>query len=169
MGRAAVRTAIADYLTSGIGTIPSLSKVYAHPPKITPEGEFFSGETTGVESGAVVYVHLATQSERRIAIGGPTSGRKARPYEVYLICFLRSVNPDAEVAGAANDDFLDGLTSWIEANRTANSSAIFQWGEGDKVGEPDVIVKSNTPRPLRQQMTQVFSTVEVLALEILDT
>ncbi len=171
MGRATVRAAIVDYLQQGAtgGNIPSLSTVFAHPAKFTTEGDFYDGQGPGIDDGAVIYVYLREQDERRIAIGGPHSGWKARPYTVVLICVLRHKGPDAQDADAANDAFIDGLVSWIEADRTASSTAVFQWGEGDDVGGVDIHVEAGMPKPIRQQTTQVFTTVEVTALELVNT
>jgi hypothetical protein len=56
---------------------------------------------------------------------------------------------------------------WIEADRTANSSgAIFQWGEGDRSGQFDIDIKAGMPKTIRQQTSQVFSTVDIMALEL---
>lgn len=170
MPRATVRAAIEAYFTAGIGTIPSLSTVFAHPPKITSEGDFYQGESPGIEDGAVIYLHLGPHDERRIAIAGANGGRKARVYPLVLICYLRHKGPDSQDAGAANDAFIDGVTAWIQANRTANSAGvIFQWGEGDQTGGVDLRVEAAMPKPIRQQASQVFTTIDVTCLEILDT
>lgn len=164
MGRAAVRQAVADYLSTA--GVTGLGKVYAHPPKFTSEGEFVANNDPGHTSGAVVFIHLRRQSERRIAVGGATSGIKMRVYSVGLICVFRSKTADTQTVGAENDAFLDSLVDAILANRNAGApAAIFQWGEGDDFGEPDVHVDAEMPRPLRQQVSQVFSVVEVTALE----
>lgn len=175
MPRATVRAAITAYLQSGIaaGAIPSLSKVFGHPPALTPEGDFYANQGPGFASGAAIYLHLITHDERRIAIGGATSGRKSRPYHVGLICVLRSTKPDTQIVGADNDLFLDGVTGWIQANRTAGvqeGSTFFQWGEGDEgPGSIDLVVKAGMPKKIRGQSSQVFSTIDVTALEILIT
>lgn len=162
MPRATIRAAIASYLTGA--NITGLGSVFQHPPKQTGEGDFV---TPGSPSGAVIYVHLAAQEERRIAAGGPTSGMKMRAYEVALICVYRSKLSDTEQVGAGNDTFLDSLTAAIQANRTP--TAVWQWGEGDTFGAPDVRVEAGMPRPIRQQAAQVWSIVTVTALELLET
>jgi hypothetical protein len=172
MPRATVRAAIEAYLQAGItgGDIPFLSTVYAHPPKLTREGDFVAGEAPGTATGAVIYIHLVSHNERRIAIGGAHSGRKARPYDVGLICLLLSKKTDTQQVGADNDSFIDGLTGWIQANRTANSGGpVFQWGEGDGPGTVDLKVEAGMPKTLRGQGSLVWTTVDVTALEILIT
>ena len=168
MSRATVRAAIADYLM-GAG-ITNLSTVYQHPPKLTVESEFFAGTDPGHASGAVIYIHIPNQSESRVALGGPRSGNKIRPYTIGLICIFRSNKPKTEDAGADNDAFIDSLTEAIEADRNAgNPAAVWQWGEGDTLYGTDIRVKAEMPRPIRQQISQVFSVVEVTALEWLET
>lgn len=167
MGRAAVRQAVADYLSSA--GVTGLSKVFQHPPKFTGEGEFVASSDPGHTSGAVIFVHLREQNERRIAVGGATSGLKMRVYSVGLICVFRSKTANTEEVGADNDAFLDSLVDAILASRTAGApDAVFQWGEGDDFGETDVHVSAEMPRPLRLQASQVFSVVEVTALELVN-
>ena len=168
MGRTTVRGAIQAYLANA--GIKFLGNVYAHPPKITSEAEFFETVQPGTASGALIYIHLEQQHEKRIALGGPTSGQKLRPYQVLLICLLRSKKADTEQVGADNDTFLDSLVSAIEANRNAGSpSTVFQWGEGDTTGAVDIQVTATLPRPLRLQSSQVYSEVRVTAVEIVNT
>lgn len=162
MGRATIRAGIVAYLqTAGVTT---LGTVFAHPPKQTAEGEFVTGTNA---SGAVIFVHLAGQQERRIAVGGPTNGMKMRLYRVALVCVFRSKLADTQKVGAANDVFLDSLTGAIEANRTPQG--VWQWGEGDSFGSPDIDVEAGMPKPIRQQASQVWSIVSVDALEVLNT
>lgn len=168
MSRATVRAAVADYL-QGAG-ISLLGSVFQHPMKVTPEGEFVLNETPGTATGAVIYVHLEDQFERRLGAGAPlgsgAAGLKLRQYKVNLICVLRSDKPDAQDVGDDNDTFLDSLVAAIETSRTAGSpSTVFQWGEGDTFGAPDIDIHAGMARVLRLQMSQVYSTVEVMVLE----
>ena len=174
MGRATVRAAVQAYLqglsVTGTAAIPFLTQVYAHPPKLTPSGEFSSALDPADQTGVVIYIHLEDQAEQRIALGGPTSGEKFRTYAVVLICYLHSKKPRTEDVGADNDAFLDALTAAIEANRNAgNPSAVWQWGEGNDLYGSDLRVKAGMPRPLRQQSSQCFSTVDVTLIEALNT
>lgn len=170
MPRAEVRAAIQTYLSGA--KVPLLGNVYQHPPKYTPEGEFVLTGYAGIGSGAVIFIHLQEQSEEREAVGGPTSGKKRRTYQVELLCVLREKSPSTQVAGQHNDQFLDGLTAAIEANRTAGTGvggAVWQWGEGDTEGGMDIHVEAGFPRPIRQQTSQVYSRVTVTVVEWLTT
>jgi len=181
VSRAGVRLAIANYLAEGSiagnGYIQYLSTVFPHPPKLTNQGDFVNGEDPGLGSGAVIYIHLRESSQRRIAIGPAatpenpkTPARKEKVHEVGLICLLRSQKNTTQAAGEDNDAFLDTLESWVLQNRTANSNgAIFQWGEGDGFGTHDIHVRAGMPRALKNGASQVFSTVDITVVEILDT
>ncbi len=167
MSRTTVRAAVADYLTAGIGTITNLATVYAHPPKTSPAGDFIPEDIPGQASGAAIYLHFAEQSEQRIAIGGPTSGRKLVTYGLGMVIYLYSSKTTTQAIGADNDALLDSLVAYIRASRTAgNSGAIFQWGEGGLPGGTDVRVMASMPIPRRQQGAYVFSTIETTVLEI---
>ena len=169
MPRATVRAAVAAYLDSQ--NITYLSTVEPHPPKFTKEWEILDRGPAGDGVGAVIYLHLAEQLEHRVALGGAHGGDKMRVYTLAMICWLRAALPDTRDVGAANDEFLDSLTAAIQADRTANTDGdpIFQWGEGDTTDGVDIRVSAEMPRPLRQQMSQVFSTVEVSVVEFINT
>lgn len=167
MSRQTVRAQIAAYLTAGIGTVEYLTNVYAYPPKTTAAGELIPQTIPGQDSGAVAYLHLTTQSEQRIALGGPTSGRKQVAYNLGIIIFQYGVNVETQVLGEENDKLLDSLVAYIRASRTAGTGgAVFQWGEGTLAGGEDIHILASMPVALRQQGAYVFATLETTVLEI---
>lgn len=129
MSRQTIRSSVAAYLNEGIAqpnpAIPYLSQIFAHAPKLTQNGEFFTNVEPGAGVGAIMYIWLHTPKDERIATQGEHGGRKVRYYPIDLVNFLRNSgleDPDAEedmaqVAEEANDAFLDGVEAWIE--RTA--------------------------------------------------
>jgi hypothetical protein len=171
MSRTTVRAAITSYFQTGIDTaaITGLATVYPHPPKITPEGDFIvASEDPGHSMGTVMYIYLGKTPRKRLGTGGPTSGIKQALYPVALVCFTRSAAAKSQDCGVQSDAFLDSLVAYIQANRTANSAGvIFQWGESDHFGGDDISVDVTMPRLLggKLGLTQVYSVVEVLALE----
>ncbi len=178
MSRASIRTAAQLYLTRGITSastpISSLSTVYAQPPKLANEQDFYSAQPPGAGSGAVIYFYIGPTSRKRIAVGGPTDGQKIVTYAVTLMCYLRSTFDDAQSAGAANDAFLDSLVDWIEADRnwgtTENTpGAIFQAGEGDAFGAPDIAVHSLLPDVDDGGTMTFFTGVDVTLCEVVNT
>lgn len=164
MGRASIRKAIQQYLTSQ--NIQFVGKVYQHPPKFTAEGEFVGTSFIGEGSGAVIYIHLAKQRGQQIRLIGGQPGGRQRTYTVGLVCVFRSKNSNTEEVGEENDVFLDSLVDAIENNGQPGNGAVFMWGYGDTVGDIDIDVKAEMPRPLRLQASQVFSVVEVTAIEM---
>jgi hypothetical protein len=168
MSRSTVRAAIVSYLENA--GITSLSTVKPFPAKFTPEMEFYAGEDPGTQEGAIIYTFVSRESEKRIALGGSHSGKKAVEYEFVLDCFFRSTKRKTEDVGADNETFLDSLISAIRADRQAGApTVIFQWGEGILPGGSDIEVTSYYPRLLNGagSTTQVFSSVRVAVVEIL--
>lgn len=86
MTRALVRQAVAAFLAPP--AVVNVGDVQAHPPKITPAGNFYAMSPPGAGTGCVIRVFLADQHERRVALGGEHNGRKWRQYTVDLICTL---------------------------------------------------------------------------------
>ena len=163
MSRSTVRAAVAAYFTPA--TVTGLASMHNYPAKINNEGEFVL-PTGGF--GAFVYIHLQDQSEKRIALGGPTSGIKWRHYMVTLMCIYRSNDPKAEVAGTNNDAFLDAMVAHILADRKlGNSAVIFQAGEGGDTGGDDIRVQSGLPKAMKAGLVQVFSTISFQVVEML--
>lgn len=162
MGRATIRAGIVDYLTSA--NVTDLTTVVAHAPKVTAAGDIIAPSAA---FGGIVFVHLGEQSERRIAVGGPSSGMKMRLYRVSMVAVFRGIDPQAEKVDAANDTFIDSLVAAIEANRTP--AGVWQWGEGDTFGAPDISVSTNFPVTSDMQATQIWNELSVDAMELLQT
>lgn len=170
MGREAVRAAVQSYLDPAASGISHLGTVYAHPAKISPEGDFYANDDPGTDSGAVIYIYLGHSSSKRISLRGNTAGGKLRSYDLVLDCFIRSNAPTAQEAGAFSDQFLDELIARIEADKTAGTGrdgTIFTWGEGSSVGAPDIEVTAMYPRPIKgkQSTTQVWAQIRLTVLE----
>lgn len=185
MPRALVRDKIAAYLGKGLsdGLILPGGKVFKHPPKITKQSDLFALQKPGEAGGVVIYLYLPDQGETRIGIDGIHGGRKSRVYQLSLICYFIWKGSSSQDAGTGNDDFIDSLTSWIEADRNCGTAAvslggdgsgvIFAWGEGSAPattqGGKDINVHSAFPRDFRGQAIQVFNVIDVAVVEQLAT
>ena len=145
--------------------VTALSNVYPYPAKFTPEGEFFSGEDPGTQEGAVIFLRVASQNERRMSLQGAPAGGKMVMYSLDMTIIFRSMLPRTQDVGAANDAFLDSLLFAIRASKTAGTSdgTIWQWGEGSQVGGQDIELEVFYPRPLAasQGVTQVNSNLKI--------
>ena len=187
MSRSLVREKVKAYLDKGLaqGSITSAGTVFSHPPKLTKQSDLYALAEPGRADGAVIFMYLGDQSEYRAGTGGAHSGRKARMYTLNLICYFMWKGDDAQEADAANDAFVDSMTSWIEADRNCGTEAvslggdgsgvIFSWGEGpgpsgiNAPGAKDIQVHTAFPKTFRGQATQVFNLFEVTVIEILPT
>ncbi len=168
MSRTTIRAAITAFLAPP--NVAGLQTVIAHPAKVTTEGQFFVNEAFGTGTGAIAFVYLDNSVERRIALGGMSSGRKWRQYTAHLLLFLRSTKPQAEDVGADNDSLVDALIARMESDRTFGApGVIFQAGEGGEHGGDDIRVRTGLPVDIQGGMTQVFSTVTFEVCEILAT
>jgi hypothetical protein len=185
VSRELVREKVKTYLDQGLATgeILSVGKVFAHPPKLTKQTDLFNLSVPGQPDGCAIFLYMPHQSEYRIALGGVTSGRKGRVYDLSMLAYFMWTGPRAEDADAANDAFIDSLVAWIEASRNCGTQAvslggdgsgvIFSWGEGPDPssipGGKDIQVHTAFPRDLRGQATQIFNVIDVAIIEILAT
>lgn len=137
MSRRTIRAAIAIYLTGAVTGIPT---VYRGLPALIPGDAWFPSAGAGNQVGCVLCVNIISDTEHRVAVGGATGGKKRVDYVVDLQLFFRSVKPapinsDAALeATDAFDDIIENLKAKIRADRTAASSAVWQWGEADLTG-----------------------------------
>ncbi len=165
--RVAVTAAIQTYLQNA--GITYLSNVYSYPAKFTPEGEFFSGEDPGIESGAMIFMRLGQQHEVRMSLQGLPPGGKMVYYKLELTCLFRSTKPKSQDAGLDNDTFLDSLLTAIRASKTAGTTdgTVWQIGEGSQRGGPDLELEVFFPRPLASSngVTQTNSKLVVDVLQ----
>lgn len=163
--RVALTNAIATYL-NGAG-VESLANVYPYPAKFTPEGDFYAGEDPGTQSGAMIFMRIESQREKRIELRGATGGGKMIFYSLALTILFRSSKKKSQDAGLDNDSFLDALLDAIRASKTAGTDdgTVFQWGEGGENGGDDMQLDVFYPRPIDNQITQVNSKLIVQCLQ----
>lgn len=166
MSGAKVLSAIATYLQSGIGTIPHLSEVFESPPKFVNKGEFYDGPVPGNTSGAIIWLWLGPQFANRTSLQGRAAGGKMYTYDLHLQCVMLCTAELSEDADSDNRDFIDGLTSWIDADKNAgNPGVIFQWGEGKFPFGEDMHFEPGWPIPLNNSITHVYTKGTVAVCE----
>lgn len=160
-----VLAAVAAYLQSGAGTIPFLSQVYENPPKFINQGAFYDGPIPGnSSSGAIIWLWLGPQSARRIDLQGAAPGGKMYTYDLHLQCVLLCKAAEAETADANNRSFIDGLTKFIDADKKANSTVVFQWGEGKFPGGEDMNFEPGWPVEVQANSTTHVYTKGVVSV-----
>lgn len=171
MPKTQVREAIAAFLDPSVSNIPSLGAVYQALPKVANEEDLFQLQPAGTGTGAVIYVFITNQSEKRAALGGANSGKKIREYEVSLLCILKSDLETSLAGQEAFDTMIDALTARVQSDRTAGTDGdpIFQWGEGTDVGAPDIRFEYPVPRTAHGGVVLFQAVGRVTALEFLTT
>jgi hypothetical protein len=129
------------------------------------EGTWFRyGQPPGTKSGCVAYVHILSESEERIAIGGEHSGVKWVHYEVELNVFQHSLEPHAEDAMANFDLVIDNIKALLRADRRLNDyPVIFEAGEKSLQGE------YGDPKVLADGSTEIWGAVRFEVSEMLTT
>lgn len=181
MSKQNVTDAVFTYLTEGAttGAIPYLGTVYKALPKIANEADLFTNSYPGLGLGATIYMFMTNQVEHRIALGGEHNGRKWRDYDLGLLIIFKSDLRDTIDGQTAFDQFIDGLTSWIQADRTAGCAVdstgpyagtgyVFQWGEGNVNGGPDIRLEYTFPRTLDGGVTLFQAVAKINTVEIQD-
>lgn len=141
MSRATVRGGIASYFggtdfdaedriwRNGPLLPYGLGGVRAYFPKRFPDSDFTMGMLPGRAMGALMVVHLAQASERRIALGGAISGEKRVTYNVTLHVYHYAQQPHTEDAQADLDALLEATVDHIHDDRTLGG-AVVEAGEG---------------------------------------
>jgi len=134
VSRTTVRNGVAAWLTTA--SISGVNTVYPGEPAIIP-GEAFFTNAVGATSGCVAMILLPqTLREKRISLGGPTSGKKRVDYELNIRLMYRSILSPAAgsdigiVSAAELDVIIDSIKARIRADRTA-AGTVWQWGEAD--------------------------------------
>lgn len=137
MSRATVRAAVAAFFAAP--AVANLNKVYTSFPKRMNAGDFLVGQAAGTKSGAVAVIFVGREIERRVAMGGATSGKKRVDYDVDLEVFLRSVEQTAEAAMDAYDAVVDAIKVKLRTDRVIGAGAtVFQAGEATLDGEHEM-------------------------------
>ena len=93
--------------------------------------DYLATLTDGRGMGAVMSVHIAEDGERRIALGGPTSGFKSRPLALELWVWHYARTATVEDAQADLDDLLDAIVARIHGDRTLGG-AVMEAGESPR-------------------------------------
>lgn len=162
MSRATVRSAVVNYFAPP--RVMGLNKVFSAQPKRIEGNWFRYGQPAGTPSGAVGIVHIISENEERIAIGGETSGKKWVHYEVEMQLFQHSIRQHSEDAMADFDALVDNFKEALRADRRLEDyPVVFEAGEKSLVGE------YGEPRVLNDGSTEIWGAVRFEVSEILTT
>ncbi|WP_433465705.1 hypothetical protein [Spirillospora sp. CA-128828] len=134
--RQEIRTGVAQFF--GGSTYDETARIYRPTPLVASglagvrpywvnrfeDRDFLATLAADRGMGAVMSIHIAGDSERRIALGGPTSGFKARPVQLELWVFHMARTSVSETAQADLDDLLDAIVDRIHSDRTLGGTVV---------------------------------------------
>lgn len=175
MSASQLRAAITAWLQPP--AVPGLTRVYPAFPVFAPGQDWRLEEGQG--SGAVGYVHLAQQRERRITIGGEHGGTKQVMWQVALVLVYRHLLPSSVIdsgedtaAGWAGpyDRLIDAVCERLRADRTLGTGGAVVWqaaeGSGDGAGD-DLVIDSDLPAVNAGQVVQ-FTAITFTAIQMIN-
>jgi hypothetical protein len=156
VGRASVRAAIAAYFTpAAVGAC--LSTTYAARPKQIPQTAFKFSANGG--SGAVLVVHLTTDDEHRVALGGAHSGGKFDVHDIALELKFQSVKTDAIAAQADHDALVDAVKTLLRADRTLGTGGVPIWQAGEDGDLGNVGIRFDMAEPVLTKQAVIIEGV----------
>lgn len=162
MSRATIRAAVATFFAPP--AVTGLNTIYTTFPKRVPGNQFRYGQPAGTKSGSVGIVHIINEREERIAIGGPTSGKKWVHYTVELQVYCHSIETHAEAAMDFFDTVIDGVKARLRSDRWLNDyPVIFEAGERELSGY------YGEPKVLADGASEVWGAVRFEVSEVLTT
>ena len=162
MSRATVRNAVAQFFQPP--AVTGLNSVYTSFPKRIPGQDFRKGQPAGTMSGAVGVVHIISEREERIAIGGAQSGKKWVHYTVELQIYCHSIETHAETAMTFFDSVIDGVKAHLRSDRWLNDyPIIFEAGERELSGY------YGDPKVLNDGASEIWGAVRFEVSEVLTT
>jgi hypothetical protein len=163
MGRATVRAALVGFLSG----IPGVTTLYKDAPW-EMLGDNWSNPSTGLP-GTPAFLHLNTNSETRITLGGPGAGQKQVIYDVSLMLLYQYIIPPA---AASKDVWVDGLDTLLDSAvarirsdpsfGTGHGGVIWQAGEDDN----DITVSSDLPHTADGGLIMAWNRVDFKVREI---
>ena len=174
MSKAQVTAQLGEWLDPRQSNIPHLGTVYTGLPRIPSETDLDRFDYPGLSVGALMYLFCTGQSEKRIALGGPHNGQKMVYYDYgMLIVFKTTLTGQDSIAEAQAefDELIDNLTEYIRYSRTAGGypqsggGVVWQWGEGDLLGGPDIRLEYYTPRSIKGAVYLFQAVLHVNVLE----
>ena len=161
MSRKTVRKQTAQFLSAP--QIPGVGRVFAAPPKIARSSDAFANLPAGTPSGSVIFVEILNAAEKRVALGGATSGTKETRYSLRLHLLFRSRQGASEDAMDDHDDQVETILDRLRSDRTLGSNgAILQFGQ-DEAG---INISTGMPKVSGTGSTHIWTIIDGNAIEM---
>jgi len=127
VGRQAVRSVLANFI--GQPNVQGLNQVFTSFPKRI---DFAVNALPSQQSRAAAVIHIESERETRLAIGGATSGIKQIDYTVVIQVFHHSMERDSQDAMDDFDLTIDNLKEKLRSDHTfgdPSSNLVWQGAE----------------------------------------
>jgi hypothetical protein len=160
--RAQVRTAVGTWVAGA--SIPHLNQIFtSHPKRINFQANSTAGEMT---RGAGL-VHIISEREGRVAIGGAYSGWKRIDYEVAFQVFTHSVESYAQDAMDAFDAIVDAVKDRLRAggHRLGETDGSVIW----QAAEPGITVQYGEPKTNDGGATENWAGIQFTVTQMIQS
>jgi len=158
-GRTGVRATLYSFLSSP--SITNLNQVFTSFPKRI---DFQVGATAGQMSRAAVVIFIASENERRIAIGGATNGWKRVDYTIIVQIYQHSLQRNAEDCMVDFDTLVDAIKTRLRSNHNfGDATGTLVW----QGAEPEIRARYGEPVTSKEGATEIFAEIEFDATEMI--
>lgn len=162
MTRAQVRTAIGTWVAGA--SIANLNQIFtSHPKRIN----FQANSTAGQMTRGAGLVHILSEREGRVAIGGAYAGWKRIDYEVAFQVFTHSLDDDAQDAMNVFDAMIDAVKDRLRAGGhrlgEADGSVIWQ------AAEPGITVQYGEPKTNSGGATENWAAIQFTVTQMIQS
>jgi hypothetical protein len=150
-GRAAVRSTLATFI--GQPNVDGINQVFTAFPKRI---DFQVNALPSQLSRCAAVIHIDSERENRLAIGGATNGIKRIDYSISIQLFHHSMERKSEDAMANFDTVIDNLKAKLRSNHQfGDPSGTLVW----QGAEPVITVAYGEPMSNNGGPTETWATV----------
>jgi hypothetical protein len=158
-GRAAVRSTLANFI--GQPNVQGINQVFTAFPKRI---DFQVNSLPSQQSRAAAVIHIESERETRLAIGGATSGIKQVDYTVVIQIFHHSLERKSEDAMADFDTTIDNLKEKLRSDHTfGDPSSNLVW----QGAEPAIDVSYGEPMSNDGSSTETWASLRFTVTQMI--
>jgi hypothetical protein len=165
MSRKSVRLAVAAWFAPP--NIAGLNTVFTAEPRKITDADYMAGTAAGTASGAVAYPFIEQEHETQNAFTGDSPTGKFLYYRVALVLRFCSNRKQMESAQDDFDDIVERVKARIRSDK-GMGGAVWQIGQGDTHGAPDIEVVADLPKTRLKGGTgavEIWGLVRFLVVE----
>lgn len=159
-GRTGVRATLYSWLATG--NITNLNQIFTSFPKRI---NYQVNSQAGQLSRAAVVIFIQSEREKRLAIGGATSGWKRVDYSIILQVYQHSLERNSEDAMVAFDTLIDSIKTRLRADHNfGDSTGTLVW----QGAEPEINCTYGEPASVEgSPATETFAEIQFDVTEMI--